>query len=213
MNLTIKALVGLSILAILGFTGYQLVSNPSPNSGLIESQNNRFNVEKAESESMDLRETIISVSESGRDSTDKAVLDSGYKITLNQKQDYIDIAFESPEAYYPEDRWTLLDGKSRQNLTFGRGSYAIKGEDSPGVLAVRQEEAGNEYTIKYRVEFRNMYESTPSGARITEIDLQGNDSIAGGNLTMTNLGQKKSSVTLESGETVEKISTQVLIEN
>jgi hypothetical protein len=138
---------------------------------LIEKREGQAEVQSLESSMMRVEETIDSVAESGQGTSRDVELDLDRgNIKVNSTENFIQISTTASGASYPQNGWKLLRGENRQGLSIGSGIYGSQGEDSAGVVAAKS--ADNAVSIGYRIEFRNMRVSTPSGSELRQIDLQ-----------------------------------------
>lgn len=165
---------------------------------LIEKRQSQSELQSVESTAVQLRDTIRSVSNEGseRSSQLQLSLDSG-RVEVNAEENYIDIVTFSDSSPYTKGSWSLIRGGSRQGLSFGAGEYALQGEDSSGVVAVKAQGGGSSL-IRYRVEFRNLRTDTVSGSELRLVDLKvsGADQASGDvTVQLTNQGQE-----VDSGE-------------
>jgi hypothetical protein len=162
---------------------------------------------------MALHREIISVASSGSGTVTNTEIDAnGGRITVNETHDFIDIRTTSPSAPYPKNSWTLIKGKSFQNLTVGSGSYGLTGEDLPGVVAVRVYPGGDSVAVKYRIEFRNMRNP---GGKITKIDLKssGRSAAAGDSeITISNKGRQTDTLQVSGSERLPRTRTVIEVD-
>ncbi|QGA80249.1 hypothetical protein [Candidatus Nanohalobium constans] len=186
---------------------------------LIEKRQSQSELQSVESSSEQLLETIRSVSNEGSQSSSEVdfSLNNG-RVEVNSEENYIDIITFSDSSNYPKGSWSLLEGSSRQGLSFGAGKYALRGEDSSGVLAVKARKGGNSL-IRYRVEFRNLRTDTVSGSELRLVDLQvsGADEASGDvTVELTNKGEEvdsgDDSFTLSSGDELVRRRTVVEVD-
>lgn len=154
---------------------------------LLEKRQGQADLQKVEESALSTYDTIVSVSNGGSGTTEEVTLSppssssSDFQIKVNEKNDYIEITTGASNPPYPLDTWTLIRGKSLQNLTVGAGSYALSGQDLPGVVAVRPAGGAGSSIVAYRIEFRNMLTQTSTGESLNRIDLeaQGQDRATG----------------------------------
>ncbi len=78
------------------------------------------------------------------------------ELNINEEKDFIELTAKTRRSPYPLDTWTLLEGKNRQNLTFGSGSFGLKGTDLPGVIGVKPVGGPDSAIVKFRIDFRNL---------------------------------------------------------
>lgn len=154
---------------------------------LLEKRQGQADLQNVEESALSTYDTLVSVSNGGSGTTEKVTLsppntDSNeFNINVDEERDYIEITTGASNPPYPLDTWTLIRGKSLQNLTVGAGSYALSGQDLPGVVAVRPAGGPSGSIIAYRIEFRNMLTETSTGESLRRIDLevQGQDRATG----------------------------------
>ncbi|MFB6144713.1 MAG: hypothetical protein ABEJ98_05370 [Candidatus Nanohaloarchaea archaeon] len=145
---------------------------------LLEKQQSQANLQNVEQKVLSVYETVTSVSNSGTGTAEKVTVKppsgdtDSFQVSVNERKDYIEITTNSQNPPYPLDTWTLIKGKSLQNLTFGAGNYALSGSDLPGVVGVRPVGGPGAAVIAYRIEFRNMLSETATGRKLTKIDLE-----------------------------------------
>jgi hypothetical protein len=137
---------------------------------ILEKRQSQSQVTAVEEGAFDLYEEIQSVSESGSGVTSTVRLDVNGQITLDEKNDYIELTTQADQSPYPGWTWTLIEGTSIQNTTIGAGDYAIRGSNNPGVIAVQSSGGEGSSEITYRVEFRNLY-SSDAETPLSKIDL------------------------------------------
>lgn len=189
---------------------------------LLEKRQSEADLESVENDILNVHSKIVQVSQSGQGTTERVELtegDSGIQVRLNEDQDYIEITTESRQPKYPMDSWTLIKGKSLQNLSFGTGSYGIKGNDLPGVVGVRSAGGAGNIVLSYRIEFRNLMADTPTGEQLQKVDLvtEGRTRSTGDvTLLLSNEGTEQDTgdnrVTLSTGEKIERERTVVQID-
>lgn len=166
---------------------------------LLSQDNLDLSVQVAESDALNLYQNIVSTSNSGSGAESTIELENSYKTKLNQDGNYLELSLNSSSSPYPNGRWTLLSGVSRQGLSFGSGSYAVKSKHKTGVLAVKSEKISNKYHITYRIEFRDMSSTGPSGARLEKIELSGKEDL-GSTIEISNQGTSTERVSIRSEE-------------
>lgn len=143
---------------------------------LIEKRQGQAEINSLESSVLEIESAIDSVSESGEGSRESVELDlQNGAVRVNSTGNYIEITAYASGAQYPINNWRLLRGSERRGLSMDSGQYAISGSDQAGVVAAKRlSNSGS--AIKYRVEFRNMQVSTPSGNALQQVDLQSSGS-------------------------------------
>ena len=178
---------------------------------LLEKRQSQSDLNNVEDKILTTYDTIVSVSNGGSGTTQEVNLEppnsesETFRIRVDEKQDFIEITSGSSGTNYPMDTWTLLRGKSPQNLSFSAGSYALSGVDLPGVVAVRPAGGPSGALVSYRIEFRNMLTETSTGESLGKIDLevQGQDRANGETtLVFSNQGTEQ-----DIGEDAVKIGT------
>lgn len=190
---------------------------------MLEKGQAQADLEQLESEVMNLESKIAEVSNSGEGAAETLDLtletrSDQARVEINEEEDYIDITTDARAPPYPMDTWTLIEGRSLQNLSFSTGDYGLEGEDSSGVVAVRPVGGAGTTRLTYRVEFRNILAQTPEGSRLEKVDLRtrGQPSEAGDvSLVISNEGTEYDSggdrVELSSGERIERQRTVVTV--
>lgn len=139
---------------------------------LVEKRQSQSQLDSLESSVIGLEQSMLSVARSGQGSSDTVTLDLGNGgVEVNSSGNYLELTTFAEGAQYPVGSWRLIHGSNRQGLSVGSGDYGIQGVNTPGVVAVRRDSSGNP-VVRYRVEFRNLKASTPSGAELRQIDLQ-----------------------------------------
>lgn len=180
---------------------------------LLEKRQSQAELNKVEKEVFELYNDINSVSSSGAGTTSSTSLEiSDGRIEVKPEKDVIEIHTTSSSSPYPGETWTLLKGDSLQNLTIGTGSYGIKGEDKPGVVAVKAASGAGSTSITYRIEFRNLLTQTPGDAELRAVDIQatGRKSATGETrLLISNQGKKTDRVGVSTGETFDRTKTVI----
>jgi hypothetical protein len=186
---------------------------------LIDKRQGQSELRSLESSIVDLEQSIVSVSQAGQGDGDEVSmeLDNG-EVFMNESGNYIDITTYGESAPYPAGTWRLLRGQSLQGLSIGAGDYGIQGENTPGIVAVRRESASTS-EITYRVEFRNLRTTTPTGPELRQIDIQSqgaNRATEDVTFEFTNNGRRadsgSSAVDLSGGETIDRRRTVVDID-
>jgi len=139
---------------------------------LIEKRQGQAELNSLESSVKGLESAVDSVSNSGQGSRESVELDlENGQVNVNSSGNYIEITAYADGSSYPVDSWKLLRGSERRGLSIDSGYYAVRGTDEAGIVAAKRV-SDSTPTIKYRVEFRNMKVSTPSGSALRQVDLQ-----------------------------------------
>jgi hypothetical protein len=175
---------------------------------LIEKRQGQAEINSLESSIIDLESSIESVSSSGEGSQESVELSLGNgNVRVNSTGNYIEITAYANGAQYPIDSWELLRGSERRGLSIDSGKYAIRGSDQAGVVAAKRV-SDSTSAVKYRVEFRNMQVSTPSGNALQQVDLQSAGSPrASGDVEIVAMNQGKE---FDRGDQGVKIQDQAL---
>lgn len=143
---------------------------------LIEKRQGQAEINSLESSVLEIESTIDSVSNSGEGSKESIELDlQNGDVMVNSTGNYIEVTAYGSGASYPLGSWRLLRGSERRGLSIDSGIYAISGSDQGGIVAAKRVSDSNS-AIKYRIEFRNMKVSTPSGEALQQVDLQSSGS-------------------------------------
>jgi len=141
---------------------------------LLEKRQGQADLQGVENDVVQLHSKILEVSTSGSGTTDRVEFDSksGAELMIDEDKDIITITTEAQQSPYPRDSWSLIKGKSLQNLSFGTGDYGIEEDDLPGVLAVKPTGSEGNTVLRYQIETRNILADTPTGQRLQKIDLR-----------------------------------------
>lgn len=196
-------------------------------SPLLEKRQAQATVSNVEQKVTGLYSEILDVKESGEGTlTPYPMSFSGSeteirRIEINSDKDYIEITVSVSGASPYAGRWSFVHGNTLQNISLASGAqtgaYAIKGRDSPGVVLVKSERQSASL-VTYRIEFRNMYASTPSGPQLEKIDIisQGGEAAGGTTIRIRNEGTKIDSgseaITLPSGRKVKRVRTLISLD-
>lgn len=192
---------------------------------LLQKGQSQADLQNIERDAINLQSKITRVSRSGEGASetigvgDTISTSEGFEISINEEKNYIDITTASSDPPYPIGTWTLIKGKSLQNLTIGEGSYGIKGEDLPGTVAVKPRGTSENTLVTYRVDFRNMYTQTPTGERLERVDIvsEGRSRTAdSATLGITNSGSEwdrnDEKVTISGGKKLERKNKLIKID-
>lgn len=136
---------------------------------LTEKRDSQADISRIENNISELNRGILTASQG---SSEELSLDTGEqgRVSIEESDNYIEVRIaDVEESTYPDD-WTLLQGKTMKGLSIGSGEYARQGEDSAMTTAVKYNTQEKE--IMYRVESRKMMGQTPSGQRLSLIDLE-----------------------------------------
>lgn len=188
---------------------------------LLEKRQGQADLQSVENSAIQIYEKILAVSDSGSGTTERVEFNSrsGAELRINEEKDYITITTEAQMSPYPRGSWSLIRGKSLQNLSFGTGDYGIKIDDLPGVLAVRPAGSAGSTTLRYQIEFRNILADTPTGQRLQKIDIRSTGqtrAVDDATLLISNEGKEldlgNERVEVSSGEKLERTRTIVEID-
>ncbi len=183
---------------------------------LLEKRQSKAELQQVEDDVLNLREEIASVSRSGPQSTSQVDLEVPRgRVEVNGQNNYIEVHTQAQRPPYPSGTWTLIQGKNPRNLSIGSGSYGIEGEDLPGVVAVRAASGSSSTVVTYRIEFRNLYTDTPTGAELRKVKLRSagrQTATEEANLLISNMGTEEDSIQVETGETLPRTKTIVEID-
>lgn len=188
---------------------------------LLEKRQGQADLQNTESDIVQLHSKILQVSNSGSGTTERIEFNSGSETELqvNPQEDYIEITTPSKSSPYPSDTWTLIKGKSFQNLSFGTGDYGVKANDIPGVVAVRPSGTSEDMILRYRIEFRNILADTPTGQRLQKLDLVSKGQTTSTDQTTllisndgTEIDSGNQRVELSNGEKLERTRTLVEVD-
>lgn len=139
---------------------------------LIEKREEVAEVGSLESSMTSIKSSIESVANSGRGSSSEIGVDLGDGgVEVNSSENYIEFTAFANGATYPRQGWTLLGENNRQGLSIGKGIYGYEGEEEAGKIAARRL-PGEGSVVRYRIEYRNMRTTTPSGPELRLIDLE-----------------------------------------
>lgn len=188
---------------------------------LLEKQQGQADLQSVEKNAVQLHSKISEVSNSGTGTSERIEFNSksGAELRIYEEENYITITTEAQQSPYPRDSWSLIKGKSLQNLSFGTGDYGLKSDDLPGVLAVRPVGSAGSTNMRYQIEFRNILADSPTGQRLEKIDISSTGqsrAVDDATLLISNEGTELDSgdqrVDLSSGEKLERTRTLVEID-
>jgi hypothetical protein len=187
---------------------------------ILEKRQSQQQLVQTEQQVSQLYESMNSISNSGEGTTDRLTLDlsSGANIYANETGNYIEVSRQAESSPYARGTWFLLEGERLQGLSIGEGTYGQKGQDSPGVIAVKAE-GSDGVVLRYRVEFRNLYVDSSSGSMLEQVDLQvqgGNQATGETDVILSNQGTETDTgtdaVETETGETLTRERTVISVE-
>lgn len=139
---------------------------------LLEKREGQSQINQIENDVLGLKSEIDSVSDAGQNSGSQVNLrlDDG-EVYVNEAENYIEVTVFASSSRYPQGTWRLLEGNNLQGLSFASGDYGIRGQDSPGVVAVRSE-GSQSGRITYRIEYRNLLDERFSEPTVQLADIQ-----------------------------------------
>lgn len=189
---------------------------------LLEKRQGQADLQQVENNVIQLHDKIMQVSNSGSGTTEQIEFSSqsDTELRIDGEENYIDITTQAMQSPYPRDSWTLIEGKSLQNLSFSEtGDYGIQAEDTPGVVAVRPTGPTENTVLRYRIEFRNILADTPTGERLQKIDIEPRGqtrTVEDATLLISNQGTEADAgndrVEVSSGENLERTRTLVEVD-
>jgi len=179
---------------------------------LLEKREGQSQVNQIENDVLGLKNEIDSVSNAGQNSGSEINLrlDDG-EVFVNEAENYIEVTVFAGSSRYPEGAWRLLEGNNLQGLSFASGDYGIRGQESPGIVAVNSQ-GGQSGRITYRIEYRNLLDerfSEPT-VQLTDIQAIGADRSSGQTtISIVNQGTEidENGFELNTGEQVDRTRT------
>ena len=180
---------------------------------LLEKRQDKAEIDQLERSVFELNDEVRSVSSGGSGKSSRVTLSiSNGEIMINEDRDYIQITTDAQDSPYPEI-WSLVRGKTRQNLSIGSGDYALYGSDEPVVLAAKDSGSSGSLTqIMYRIETRNMKRGD---SNLNKIDLKSvgrTKSNGETTLILTNRGTETDSNVNIDGKTMQRTRTVVEVD-
>lgn len=187
---------------------------------ILEKRQSQQQLVQTEEQVTNLYNSLESIRNSGEGTTERLTLDfsSNADLMLNESGNYIEVTTSVRSSPYAKGTWFLLEGDRLQGLSVGEGTYGRKGQDQPGVIALKA--TGNENVqLQYRVEFRNLYTETSTGSMLEQVDLnsQGGSRATGETTVIisnegTEMDTGSSAVETETGEQLTRQRTVLSIE-
>lgn len=187
---------------------------------ILEKRQSQQQLVQTEDQVRNLYNSLESIRNSGEGTTERLTLDfsGGTDIRLNESGNYIEISTSVRSSPYAQGTWFLLEGERLQGLSVGEGTYGRKGQDQPGVIALKATGTEN-VQLLYRVEFRNLYTETSTGSMLEQVDLntQGGGQATGETTVIisnegTEMDTGSSAVETETGEELTRQRTVLSVE-
>lgn len=180
---------------------------------LIEKQQEEAEIRELENQMIDVMEALDSAREGGAGSVQTEELDLGNgEVRLNEEHNFLEFHFPQGGDTYP-DRWTLIEGSSLQDLSFGAGDYGQIPEDQAGIIAVRGDSEGGSAT--FRIEYRNRMTDELGDPRLefTELNAEGATTEFGQTeIRFENAGQSTDQHTVGGGEVYPRDKTEINVD-
>lgn len=187
---------------------------------ILEKRQSQQQLVQTEEQVRNIYNSLDSIRNSGEGTTERLTLEfsEGTDIRLNESGNYIQVSTSARSSPYAQGTWFLLEGDRLQGLSVGEGVYGRKGQDQPGVIALKA--TGNENVeLLYRVEFRNLYTETSTGNSLEQVDLNsqgGNQATGETTMIISNEGTETdtggAAVETETGEELNRERTVLNIE-
>lgn len=182
---------------------------------LLEKRQAEQNFDSTESQMLEIHSAILDTASSGQGASTVVDLSSEFgSARVSEELDYIEITASATSPPYPAGTWSLIRGQRSRNLSFGAGDYGVRSRDSAAVLAAKPSSATQNTVVRYRAESRNMLVRTPSGRRLSRIDLQTTGQKTASDpesIRFENLGEERDSgdtaVQISTGETLDRTRT------
>jgi hypothetical protein len=182
---------------------------------LLEKRQAEEDFESTESQMIELYDAMLETASSGQGASEVVSPPSELgSIRVNDELDYIETTVPVTNPPYPAGTWSLVRGQRSRNLSFGAGDYGIQSRDSAAVLAAKPSSATQQTVVRYRAESRNMLVRTPSGRRLTRIDIQTSGQETASDpesIRIENLGEERDSgdgaVRISTGEQLDRTRT------
>mgnify|MGYP006914273335 CR=1 FL=1 len=180
---------------------------------LLEKRQSQAELNQVENDVVSLGNSIESVANSGSGAASESnIRISEGEVFVNETGNYIEVTSFSQNPPYPTEAWRIIDGSNLQGLTIGAGDYGIQGQDTPGVVAARATQGGTESQIRYRIEFRNLFDSGDDEMSYIDINSAGSPRITGEtSLSVSNQGIERDEFALETGENVDREKTELRV--
>lgn len=168
----------------------------------LEKRDVQREVTSTEEDVTTLYQEISETASQGSDASSTVDIDAD-SIQVNTKKDYIQIKNELEEPATRGFTWSLLSGDSFRNTSVisQSGSYGIKGEHQPGIIAFKSVGGESASEITYRIDFRNLCDRETGELSKIDIEAEGKKEAAGSStVRITNQGEKiENRVTLDRG--------------
>ncbi len=181
---------------------------------LLEKQQSEVEAAGVEGEIFKVKEAIQEVREGNVGSVESVEIDMrGGSVSVKEDLNFVEFDIpEGGERY--TNQWTMIDGTSLQDLSFGDGSYGQLPQDQHGVIAARGSQ-GSATSARYRIEYRNMRTEELGEPRIKYTNLtapmqtEAEDSTE---IVFTNEGVTTDQYEVETGQTLPRDVTTITVE-
>ena len=180
---------------------------------LLEKREGQAELNQIENDVVSLSNSIESVGNSGSGAASESnIRISEGEVYVNETGNYIEITTFSDRSPYPLEAWRIIDGSNLQGLTIGAGDYGIQGQDSAGVVAARSDDGGQEDRIIFRVEFRNLFDSSNEEMEYLDLQVPGSDTTTGQtSISISNQGVERDTFEIGKGEDFDREKTNLRV--
>jgi len=180
---------------------------------LLEKREGQAELNQIENDVVSLSNSIESVGNSGSGAASESNIRIGEgEVYVNETGNYIEITTFSDRSPYPLEAWRIIDGSNLQGLTIGAGDYGIQGQDSAGVVAARSDDGGQEDRIIFRVEFRNLFDSSTEEMEYLDLQVPGSDTTTGQtSISISNQGVEQDTFEIGTGEDFDREKTNLRV--
>lgn len=180
---------------------------------LLEKRESQAQLTQVENDVVSLSNSIESVGNSGSGAASESTIRvSGGEVFVNETGNYIEITTFADSSPYPLEAWRIIDGSNLQGLTIGAGDYGIQGQDSSGVVAARADDGGQEDRVIFRVEFRNLFDSSKEEMEFLDLKVPGSDSTTGQtSISVSNQGVERDTFEIGTGEEFDREKTNLRV--
>ena len=180
---------------------------------LLEKREGQAELNQIENDVVSLSNSIESVGNSGSGAASESNIRIGEgEVYVNETGNYIEITTFSDRSPYPLEAWRIIDGSNLQGLTIGAGDYGIQGQDSAGVVAARSDDGGQEDRIIFRVEFRNLFDSSTEEMEYLDLQVPGSDTTTGQtSISISNQGVERDTFEIGTGEDFDREKTNLRV--
>lgn len=180
---------------------------------LLEKREGQAELNQIENDVVSLSNSIESVGNSGSGAASESnIRISEGEVYVNETGNYIEITTFSDRSSYPLEAWRIIDGSNLQGLTIGAGDYGIQGQDNAGVVAARSDDGGQEDRIIFRVEFRNLFDSSTEEMEYLDLQVPGSDTTTGQtSISISNQGVERDTFEIGTGEDFDREKTNLRV--